>query len=150
MLEANFSVNLDQPALYAGTLEGAVRSGGLSCQGITSEGKARTAHLAKRSREGECIGQTKVRMVEDVEEASSQFEPHTLGDGEALVDVEVRVKVAKTAELVAGASKVGLRGGEISCLDAGGWGEIVSRSAGLATITHGVWLQIDQREGSEG
>ena len=94
-------MNLDQPALHASTLEGAVRSGGLDCQGIAPKCRAARTHLAKRL-EGILVGQTKVRMVENVEEAPTQFELHAFCDREDLVDVEVRVKVTKTTEAVTG------------------------------------------------
>jgi len=84
-------VDLHQPALHAGALEGAVRGGGLDRQ---------TGHLSYRTSEGEGEWQGEVRVVENVEETATQFELHALGDGKALVNVHVRVKVAQTTEAV--------------------------------------------------
>ncbi len=91
-------MDLHQPAFHASALESAIRGCGLGCQTLAPEG-AVGAHRAK-VREGVLIRQTKVRMVENVEEASTQFKLHALGDREALVDVHVRVKVAQTTEAV--------------------------------------------------
>ena len=96
LLEGYLSMNLDQPAFHASALESAIRGCRLGCHALAPEG-ANGAHCAKVL-ESELIRQTKVRMVKNVEEASTKFKLHALGDCEALVDVHVRVKVAQTTE----------------------------------------------------
>ena len=98
---------LDQSALHASALEGAVRGCGLDCKAVATE-RAGAAHLAELRLKGVSIRQTKVRMVENIEEASTQLELHTLGNREDFVDVKVRVKVAETTEAVPGISVAGL------------------------------------------
>jgi hypothetical protein len=62
-------VNLHQPALHAGALEGGIRSGGLDGQ---------TRHKSKTARTGNRRWKSEVRMVEKIEEAAAEFELHAL------------------------------------------------------------------------
>jgi len=89
-------------------------------------------------------------MVENVEEASTQFELYAFGYGEALVNVQVRIEVAQPTELVTATSKVGLGGCELGTLDARCRIVRGSRPGGLTTgghVPNGV--QIDKGERSE-
>ena len=76
-------------------------------------------------------------MVENVEETRTDLELSALGDRESLIDVQVRVKVAETAEAVTPRSPIGsVRFSELALLDAAVW---IGKSPGAADRTIGAY-----------